>query len=144
MAVRLQFEIEGEKQVSAVLGIAADKVKDFREPMGKIAANLDKTWQQNFSSRGALFHTGGWPPRKSGGSWPLLEKTGRMRASFRDRVHKDYVVLWNDAPYFMYHQSNQPRSRLPRRIMMKIDQERRNMIFKTIQEYIVRVTRGRG
>lgn len=143
MAVQLQFEIEGEKQVSAVLGITADHVKNFRKPMERIAGELQKSFQMNFSSRGALFMPGGWPPRARYYPWPILEKTGLMRRSFREEVHDDYVVMFNSTPYFRYHQSNRPRKRLPRRVMMKIDEQRRNFIFKELQAHILSGMQGR-
>ena len=148
MSVHLQFEIEGEKQVSVELGIAADGVKKWDKPLAKVGDTLLKSFDLNFAARGALF--GGWPARKPQykkgqrvDTWPLLEKTGAMRKGFRSDVNEDYVKLDNKLPYFKYHQSKEPRKKIPRRIMMKIDQQRRNEIIKIFQAHIVQVTRGK-
>ena len=148
MSLHLTFEIQGEKQLSVELGIAADGIKKWDKPLAKVGDTLLKSFDLNFSSRGALF--GGWAPRKPQykagkrvDSWPLLEKTGAMRKGFSSDVTDDYVKLENKLPYFKYHQSNEPRKKIPRRIMMKIDQQRRNEIVKIFQAYIIQVTRGK-
>jgi len=137
--ITISGEIEGDKELSRRLMIAADSLEDFSEPLESIGGELKKSFDENFSMRGGLF--GGWQPRKDNNTWPLLEKTGDMRNSFTDEVHSDFVILTNTAPYFPYHQSNKPRQRLPRRVMMKIDQQRKTFITKAFQEYIVKVTR---
>src|SRR5215213_6715697 len=106
----LEFRIEGVPEVSRRLLVSAEGVKDFRQPLRQIGDELQKTFQMNFSQRGALF--GGWAPRKPRykngqrvDTWPLLEKTGAMRKSFKDHLDPTKIVLTNTAPYFHYHQS---------------------------------------
>lgn len=147
MTYILTAEIEGDQQLSRELGITATRVKDFRRPLRESAAELQKTFQLNFDARGRLF--GGWKDRKPVydhgqrvDTWPLLEKTGRMRKSFFSEVHDDHAVLGNRTPYFKYHQSNKDRTRLPRRVMMMIDDARRRFIIRAFQEHIIESTRG--
>lgn len=140
MAFRIEATIEGEKQVSAYLGIVAADVKDFRAPLEKISAEMLKTFDLNYRDSGELF--GGWAPRRKEQPWPLLEKTGRMRDSFTQQVRSDTLTLGNDAPYFGYHQSNRPRTRLPRRVMMMVDSARRSFIIKTFQAHLIQAVRG--
>jgi len=144
--VNLQVTIEGEKQVSRRLLILVDGVTNYTEPLYKINGELHKTFQMNFSQRGSLF--GGWAPRKPQfrqgvrvDTWPLLQKTGGMRKSFRSTLGSEELVIRNVSPHFKYHQSNKPRRRLPRRVMMKIDKERKDFIVKAFQEYLVSLTR---
>lgn len=139
--------IEGEKQLSAELLVASDHIKDWRVPLTQTGSDLLKVWQINFEGRGATF--GGWKPRKPQvrkgarvDTWPLLEKTGAMRRSFYSKVGKDEVRLGNTAPYFKYHQSNQPRTRLPRRVMMQLDEQQRQVVIKRFQAWIVEGLRG--
>jgi hypothetical protein len=66
---------------------------------------------------------------------PLLERTGDLRHSFEDIMFDDYAVIFNTAEYFKYHQSRAPRAKLPRRVMMKIDQARKQFIQKSFQKY---------
>lgn len=139
--VNLEVTVEGEKQVSRRLLIVADGVSDFESPLKKIGGELHKTFQSNFDSGGSLF--GGWVPRKQDYPWPILDKTSRMRNSFKQKAGKNELEITNSTSYFKYHQSNKSRKRLPRRVMMKIDNERRNFITKTFQAYIVQLIRGK-
>lgn len=139
----ISAEIEGDKQVSRRLGIMADGVTNFREPMRDIAGELQKSFQDNFDSQGGLFQ-GGWPKRQNEASYdhPILDDSGHMRGGFRERVGQWSATLWNVVPYFRYHQSNKARkTALPRRIMIKVDAQRKTFIVKAIQLYIVRLRR---
>ena len=147
MALQFQIDLEGEKEFSRTLLIAIDGLQDFEPPLKRIGGELHKTFQLNFDQQGALF--GKWAPRKpiirAGqriDTWPLLEKSGTMKASFYETVNPLSLQMGNKTPYFIYHQSKEPRERLPRRIMMKIDEDRRNFIVKALQAYIVTLLRG--
>jgi phage gpG-like protein len=146
--MELRFEIEGEPQLVGYLGIVAAGVKNFDRPLQSIGSELLKTFDLNFSQRGGLF--GGWAARKpqyrAGNRvdmWPLLEKSGDLRHGFHSAVSSKAVSVSNEAPYFAYHQSNQPRTHLPRRVMMKLDEARRSFIIKAFQLHIVETLRGR-
>lgn len=144
--MQLEFVIEGEKQLSRRLGIVADGIKDFRPPFQLSASEFIRVFKANFSARGSTL---GEPwqdrqPQYRAGTrvdvWPLLQETGAMRNSFQAQVKADGLVIFNVAEYFKYHQSNQARkTKLPRRIMMKLDEARRRFIVKSMQEYIVRL-----
>lgn len=135
MPIYLSAELEGEQQLSRRLGIIADGVEDFSPALENIEKELLHSVDANFSQRGGLF--GGWVPRKDDNPWPLLEKTGELRGGFMSAVKSDYLEIGNSVSYFKYHQSNQPRARLPRRVMLKIDQTRKVFITKAFQEYLV-------
>lgn len=137
----LSITLEGEQQLHRRLMIVTTGITDFSSPLKKIGSELQKTFQDNFAQDGGLF--GGWQERTKDYPWPILQKTGRMRQSFVEDVNKQNIAITNTAPYFMYHQSNKPRKRLPRRVMMKIDEQRKTFIIKAFQEYIVGLTRGR-
>ena len=140
MPVLLDAEIEGEKQLSRRLLIVSDGISDWKDPLHNIAGALHNAIESNFDSRGGLF--GGWAPAAKDYGHPLLEKTGDMRGAFGDEINTDFLKISNPTPYFPYHQSNQPRSRLPRRVMMKLDQQRKTFIQKAFQEHIVKTIRN--
>lgn len=144
MGFKMSFEIEGDKQISAELGIAIGMMKDFSEPMADAADIMEKAVEDNFDKRGGRF--GGWAPRKPTSppqTHPLLEKTGAMRKDFYKESTSDYAMVGNSSDYFGYHQSNQPRkTALPRRVMLQIDATMRDEIMKTFQAYIVKAIRG--
>lgn len=140
MGVGISFSIEGEKQISAELGITIEGLKDFSEPMREAGTIMMNAVQDNYSKRGGRF--GGWKPRKDKNSWPLLEQTGAMRRGFYKETTDDYALVSNEDKKFPFHQSNQPRTRLPRRVMLMIDAKMRDEILKAFQAYLVKILRG--
>lgn len=139
--IELNWSIEGEKQISRRLDITPRKINDFTQPLMRIGAELKTAIDSNYSSRGALFGAK-WKKRKDKKPHPLLEKTGKMRASFEKRLGPGYLEIYNTADYFKYHQSNKPRRKLPRRVMLKIDQVRKVFIVKEFQRHLQRSNRG--
>lgn len=139
--MEISVTLEGEQQVHRKLLIVANGITDFSNPLRNIGGELQKTFQLNFAQEGALF--GGWADRKKDYPWPILNKTGRMRQGFRQNVGMETLTITNVVPYFKYHQSNKERTRLPRRVMMMIDNDRRNFIVKEFQAYIVGLLRSK-
>lgn len=125
---------EGFNQLDRRLGFIAKEIDDFTPALDSSANTLLKSFDNNFESRGKNY--GGWQPRKIVSSWPLMEKTGEMRASFDKAVTRTQAVLFNVDPIFKYHQSNKPRTRLPRRVMMMIDKQSKTEIVKHFQEMV--------
>lgn len=142
MPIYLDATLEGEQQLSRRLGIIADGVEDFSPAFERIEGELLHSVDSNFSQRGGLF--GGWVPRKDDNPWPLLEKTGELRGGFMSAIKSDYLEIGNSVSYFKYHQSNQPRARLPRRVMLKIDQTRKVFITKAFQEQLAGLIQGQN
>lgn len=145
MGVPLEFSIQGEKQLSAELGIAAEHLTDFSKPMRKTSVIMMNAVDENFNSRGARF--GKWKPRKPTNppqTHPLLEKTGKMKRSFYKESGKNHALVSNrDTEKFRVHQSNEPRSKIPRRVMLAMDDRMNTEIFKVFQLYIVYALRGK-
>lgn len=143
--MELDFTVDGEQQLSRRLMIMADGVQDFTTPLKASTTELQKSFQDNFDARGGLFQSGGWPLREGEDKykWPILEHTGALRNSFDSTITKMSTVLFNKMPYFKYHQSPLPRkTQLPRRVMMKIDSQRKTFIVKQFQLYLVTLMRG--
>jgi phage gpG-like protein len=148
MGVVIRGEIEGEVQLSQELGLSAGRIKDFSSVFHQVDEELLKAIDLNFEERGALF-TSGWQPRKPQyrrgervDTWPLLEKTGRMRKAFTSNISATELIIGNTASYFKYHQSNRARTKLPRRLMLAIDAARQAFVIKAFQRHIVESTRG--
>jgi len=140
MPFRLQMSLEGETQIDRVLGISAEGVSDFTTPLNESKEIILNRTEQNFNSRGNVF--GGWAPRKIAKPWPLLEQTGKMRRGFYGTVSGGQTLeVGNRDPKFKFHQSNKPRNRLPRRVMLMIDQTSAVSITKAFQAYLVGLVR---
>ena len=133
--ITINVTLEGEKQLSRRLQTIPSDISNWKVPLFRIAGEVRGSIDQNFSSRGALFKSR-WVPRKDNLPHPLLEKTSTMRRNFKSTLGPDYVEIFNPTPYFKYHQSNKPRRKIPRRLMMKIDDERKRFIQREFQKHI--------
>lgn len=140
--IELSVNIEGEKQLSRRLLKIPDDIGDFKKPLFRIGGEIRGAIDKNFSSRGQLFGEK-WVPRKDTLPHPLLEKTTTMRRNFKTKLGPDYIEIFNPTPYFKYHQSNKPRKKIPRRVMMKIDRDRQQFIQKEFQRHIIEAMRSR-
>jgi len=138
--IELNVTLEGEKQLSRRLQVTPRNISNFKAPLFRIAGEIRGSIDTNFSQRGGLF--GRWVPRKDNKPHPLLEKTGKMRSNFKTKLAPSYVEIYNPTSYFKYHQSNKPRKKLPRRIMMKIDNQRKEFIQKAFQKHIIDTIRS--
>lgn len=141
---QLKWSIEGEQQLSRVLKNIGSEVKDW-EPAFKEASEELKTIFANdvFETRGGEIGEK-WPPlkpqylaRKAAGGFPTdpLVKTGKMKNSFQNLYKADYAEVWNSVEYFKYHQSNKPRRVLPRRVMMKLGENQKQLVVKVFHTH---------
>lgn len=145
--VFISWSIEGEQQISRRLRGLETHLKDFTPPLKIIADKLQKTFSDDvFSTQGKAVQES-WPrlspytiamkAKKGYPATPLIA-TGAMKEGFRSIVSSDQAVLYNVEDYFKYHQSNKPRKRLPRRAMMKLGHQQREMVQKEFQLYIIK------
>lgn len=136
--MRLSFNIEGEQQVSRKLRGLANK--NLKNGFDRIGRNLVSFYSGAvFSSEGAVIGES-WV---NGPKYNGLVRTGSMRSNFNHRATAQSLVVENTTEYFKYHQSNKARSRLPRRVMIKLDEPRRQMVQKEIQKEYLDELRGR-
>ena len=132
--VEIKWTIEGEKQLSRRLTKLGKNVEDFRPEFKKSTRFLKGFFGgEVFSTKGGAIGER-WKPRKQSYSWSILERSGKMRKSFRDRVEKLSAEVYNAMDYFKYHQSRMPRRRLPRRVMMKLTDQVKNKIVSIFHE----------
>lgn len=140
----IEWDIEGEKQLSRRLLLVASRVKDWTPAFKETAETLKNVFQNDvFQSEGGAIQER-WSPLKKAYAlqkakkYPgkgILEATGRMRAGFQTLWRADMAQVWNKIDYFKYHQSNQPRSHLPRRVMMKLGNAQRVVVVKIFHTY---------
>jgi len=129
MAVFLSFSLEGEQQL--LRRISGLKDKNLQPAFERIGRKLVEFYS------GAVFSTQG---AAIGASWPGgpnyhgLVRTGAMRSSFDYSATATRFELFNKTDYFMYHQSNKARHKLPRRVMLKLDNPRKMLVVKEVQQ----------
>lgn len=145
MGFQVQWTIEGEKQLSRILLGMETGLSNFKKPLDTIARNLVSLFTNEvFQTRGGVIqeswaslspYTLATKARRGLPAAPLIA-TGAMQHAFKSAVTSDQAIIYNTADYFKYHQSNQPRKKLPRRVMMKIANKQKEMIVKEFQDFI--------
>jgi phage gpG-like protein len=150
MVFQLSWTIEGEKQLSRRLLIMSDSVKDWTPAFRQTAQDLKNIFSNDvFNTQGRAIQES-WKPLSRAYAYQkaqkypgkgILEATGKMRKSFQSIFKPDYAEVWNSIYYFKYHQSNQPRSKLPRRVMMKLGNQQREMVVRIFNTYFQEITK---
>jgi len=150
--LEITFSIEGETQLIRRLQDIDKDLKNWTPEFKRIGDLLLKTFKHNFQTQG---NTIGEPwqrlapstiEQKKRKGYPLtpLIGTGKMRDSFHAEVGGFHVEISNPMSYFPYHQSRRPRRKLPRRVMMKIDEKRKQLIGKIFIEAVQTTLQKRG
>lgn len=145
--MQLSFNIEGEQQLARRLRGIDKELKNWKPAFKKTAEDLKNVFSSEvFETQGRAIGVS-WKPlspayraykaRRYPGKG-ILEATGKMRGSFKTLYKTDMAVIWNSAVYFKYHQSNKPRRRLPRRVMLKLGHQQREMIQKIFHTYFIK------
>lgn len=144
MSFQLSWTIEGEKQLSRKLLILADHIKDWTPAFRETAYSLKSIFSEDvFKSQGGAIGEH-WAPLSKAYAYRkaqthpgkgILERTGEMKNGFLTLWRPDMAQVWNDVEYFKYHQSNQPRSKIPRRVMMKLGDAQRTQVVKIFHSY---------
>lgn len=144
--VYLRWDIEGKRELSRRLEGMASHIKDMTTPFRKSADMLVGVYSKDvFDTQGAVFgrkwqrlspYTVAQKARAGYGDKPILVRTGALQRGFRRIVASDQAVVYNDMEYFKYHQSNRPRHRIPRRILMRLDENLKERVVKIFQRYL--------
>ena len=142
----MSITISGTKKTQEKLKRLGSSLYDFKGAMGEIGAEGAKYYSnQAFASQGGVFG-GRWAslsPRYAAikavlyPGRPMMVRTGKMQDSFTYAASSKEVLIGNSAPQFKYHQSTAPRSKMPRRAMMGVNDPVRKMV-RTIIEADVR------
>ena len=123
--LKLSWKIQGEEQLSRKLKGLGGKVKNFKPEFKKSADFLSGFFSgEVFDSEGRAIGEK-WP---GGSGYHKLQRTGRMRRSFKTKSKKFSGEVYNAMDYFKYHQSSRPRGKLPRRVMMKLTNQLKDKI----------------
>lgn len=137
--VEVQIKLEGGDKVIRKLKRMGIELNDFSEEMRAIGK-----YYQNFVTVDVFEDEGGpygnqWAPlneayedakREEYPGAGILERTGKMRRNFKTKISPNSMIFYNPTKYFKYHQSSKPRKKLPRRVMINLDAERRMEITR--------------
>ena len=138
-------------QLSRTLMGVAENCRDWSVALSESVDQLTSIFSTDvFETEGAAIDEQ-WAPlsrayalrkQKKYGDVGILEATGDMKDSFQSSFDPTSAAIWNTAIYFKYHQSNQPRSKIPRRVMMKLTDSLKEMVVKNFQAQLL-VSLGR-
>lgn len=146
--MNISVTVTGDKELMAKLDRLDLALHNWSKPLTTIGDDLIRYYRDTvFNSMGGVL---GAPWAKLAPSTvaakakhyrqysavPLMA-TGQMRDSFRAEATKNALAITNEMPYFVYHQSSAPRTRLPRRQMMGINPDLKSLIQKIIKDYVV-------
>lgn len=141
----ISWNIEGEQQLSRRLTGLAERIRDMTPAFQETAITLQDLFAtQVFETQGAVIDEH-WDPlsptyeARKAKKYPgkgILEATGAMREGFLSLWRPDMAKVWNQVEYFKYHQSNQPRGKIPRRVMMKLAENQREQVVKIFQTFL--------
>ncbi len=139
MPFQLSWQIEGEQQLLRNLRGIRESMGDWRPAFRKVARELKDTFANDvFQTEGGAVDES-WSPlspkylaqkRAQGFSGGTLIKTGKMKKAFKSMFDPNSATLWNAAQYFKYHQSNKPRNKLPRRVMIKLGNDQKVLVVR--------------
>ena len=140
----LKFTVEGVPELHRVLGLTSRKVSNFKVPLTKASGFIMSDVQTNFDTQGAL--SGGWQPLTAGtiagriragfGASPILQRTGALRKSFYSFVDEKKALVSSRSPYFAYHQSRMPRTKIPRRVMLILTENTKQNIVEAFHKFL--------
>ena len=142
---RLRFTIEGIPELSRILALSHKKISNFKKPLWQSAKLILRDVERNFTTEGGL--VGGWTPLALstvrgrlrmgfGGEHPILQRTGALRRSFYSTVSSKKATVTSKSPYFSYHQSRKPRTRLPRRAMLVLVENTKQNIVEEFHKFL--------
>jgi phage gpG-like protein len=153
MSLQLSWEIEGRQELSRVLRDIGKEIKDWTPAFRESAEELTKIFANDvFATRGSAIGEN-WKPlkpsylaKKVEQGYPAdpLVRTGDMQKNFKSLFKSDMAEIWNSTVYFKYHQSDRPRkSNLPRRVMMKLGEQQKQLVVKIFHTYWYKKVNGK-
>lgn len=107
-----------------VLAGMEERAGDLSQPMAVIAEALVGRVNDKFESGGP-----GWPGladstiakrRKAGRGAQILKDTGRLAGSIEPDSGSDYAEAATDVEYAVYHVSDEPREKIPKRDFLDV------------------------
>lgn len=131
------YTVDNDKRFARAIDNAAKSVKDLRVPFTLILADFYKSEQAIFKLKGPGKYEpiseryGARKEKLVGFRYPLLVKTGAMAASLLGPNNPGSVAIiqpqsmtWGTSiPYTIYHQSDEPRTKIPLRKVLFIGPE---------------------
>lgn len=144
--LKLEANLEGDKRISAVFDNIQKELGNMSEPIKEANRYMRAEVDKNYSQEGGVVVSKwaalspNYAKRKKGSK--ILVKTGKMKAAFYSKFGINQVEIGNNVDYFKYHQSNKPRTKLPRRAMLEIKPQQQAEIYRFFTKFLNKITNG--
>jgi hypothetical protein len=148
--VTLEGEVLVDRRLQAIEARMSDVgpawpavIKTFREIMAKSFATEGRStgaaWPELVDTTQAERRRLGFPP-----AHPILERTGKLKRALvlgeggdiRSTPRRLTIGVGPEADYFVYHQSNRPRTRLPRRAPVLLTADDKTALMHPVRLYV--------
>jgi len=134
----VNIKLQGEHKLIARIDKIDSGLSDFRKPLRESSQLMLNAIDRNFTAKGSELGKR-WKTRKRSYAHPILNKSGKMKGGFKDKVTRSRAVIDNPVSYFPYHQLG--TSQLPQRVMMRIDRQRTKQISNIFNKYVKKITK---
>lgn len=154
MGLAIRVIVSGDKEMIDNLQKLGQSFVASKEAMEDIGTELASYFAgQVFVSRGGIIEEP-WAELDSAyeivkakrypGRSPLV-RSGEMQGAFNYEADDMGVTIFNTSDHFSYHQSDEPRtSNLPRRVMMKANDDVKKIVAQIIDEDVVNKIKKAG
>lgn len=125
--ITINMSVQATKIVKRIMDNAKRDLNKRRKLNARAVLIIDKWIQKNFQQEGKLVTPGGWEKlkpstiarRRTGKKKSLgkkiLQDTGQLRSRWKHYYTNKAAKIETNVPYAIYHDSDKPRKKLPRR-----------------------------
>lgn len=145
----IDIEIKGDKELIAKMKKLGDAMNDWTAELKEVGEVLKDIYSTSvFVTEGSVIGES-WQPlseqyefwkRKNYPGKRILQRTGVMQKSYTYTADMLEMRLWNETDYAIFHQRGTSRG-LPARVMVKLDQTRKDAIVGIIKKGVVKKIR---
>lgn len=157
---RFKLDVAGEVQLDRGISRFSDGVSDYRPIWPVIEDDFYAEEAAQFASEGAAGGEPWTPLSPEYAGWkeahypgmPILQRTGDLQRSLTspsdpNAVHvenRKSLVLGTRVPYAIFHQSINPRTKLPRRAPIQLTKPFKAGVMRQLQSYLVQIATQSG
>jgi phage gpG-like protein len=151
--MRIQIKITGDEQTIQRLQKLGDRLGQWQPELNQIGGELETYFSGRvFASQGGAIGQN-WQRLSPGyAKWkakhypgrPPLVRTGKMIGGFRHSATNTKLEVTNRMPYFKYHQSSAPRTKIPYRPMMAANDDVKTIVATIIDAGVRKRLSGAG
>lgn len=154
LLVQISGYLDSANIISRRLAAVAERARDVRPAYPEMVAIFQNIVAATFDTEGASGASGPWQPLAPrtvrererlgyGGSHPILKRTGTLERSLTgytgDTIlveQPNYLGIGTAVPYVVFHQSTDPRHRLPRRAVFDPTTDQKHALLLPLRQYL--------